>query len=274
MTRQLRPSPTCLNCGHAVTTRFCPDCGQENTTYRVSLGSLVGDLFEELFQLESRLWRTLWTMLRRPGLLTVEYNAGRRVAYTAPLRLYLVASVAYFFVGSVMPHKDTREAKFDVPDISDVERAKIDQKAPLLAPFIARVAEAHKDPKGTAARVQRAIVDYAPKIAAGLVPLLAIWTWILFRRPKRFFVEHLIFALHAHATAFALLTVSALLPWWPVGLAVTIALPVLTFMAMRRVFGQSRLRTSWKFVLIGMGYSLALGVGIGAVALIGFLARG
>ena len=38
MTRQLRPSATCLNCGHAVTTRFCPDCGQENTTYRVSLG--------------------------------------------------------------------------------------------------------------------------------------------------------------------------------------------------------------------------------------------
>lgn len=274
MTRQLRPSPVCLNCNQAVTTRFCPHCGQENTTYRVSLGSLVGDLVEEVFQLESRLWRTLWTMVRRPGLLTVEYNAGRRVAYTAPLRLYLVASVAYFFFGSIMPHKSDGEVKFEVPPISDVDRAKIDQKAPILVPLIERVRDAQKDPKGTVQRVRRTMADYAPKIAAGLVPLLALLTWVFFRRPKRFFVEHLIFALHEHATAFALLTVDELLPWGPVSFAVTIALPVLAFMAMRRVFGQSRARTAWKFVLIGFVYSMALGVGIGAVALIGFLARG
>jgi hypothetical protein len=272
MTRQLRPSPTCLNCGHAVATRFCPDCGQENTTYRVSLGSLVGDLFEEVFQLESRLWRTLWALVRRPGLLTVEYNAGRRVAYTAPLRLYLVASVAYFFFGSVMPHKAAADVDFDLPDVSHVDRAKVGARAPLLIPLYERVVEANKDPKGTNDRIRRTFVDYAPKIAAGLVPLFALLTWIFFRRPKRFFVEHLIFALHAHATAFALLTV-ALVPWWPVGTAVTIALPVLTFMAMRRVFGQSRLRTSWKFVLIGFVYLTALAFGIAAVALIGFLAR-
>ncbi|MCU1279931.1 MAG: hypothetical protein JWM53_3477, partial [bacterium] len=70
MSRQLRPSPSCLNCGHAVTSRFCSECGQENTDSHVSIGRLVADLFEELFQLESRLWRSLWLLFRKPGLLT------------------------------------------------------------------------------------------------------------------------------------------------------------------------------------------------------------
>src|SRR3954464_15280484 len=119
MSRQLRPSPNCLNCGHAVATRFCPECGQENTSYRVSLGRLVGDLFEELFQLESRLWRTLWLLFRRPGTLTREYNAGRRVAYTTPLRLYLIASVAYFFVGTVLPQtKVSPNVNVDLGDLA------------------------------------------------------------------------------------------------------------------------------------------------------------
>ena len=42
---------------------------------------LLGDLFEELFQLESRLWRSLWTLFRRPGLLDarVQRRAARLV---------------------------------------------------------------------------------------------------------------------------------------------------------------------------------------------------
>ncbi|MGZ3425000.1 MAG: DUF3667 domain-containing protein [Polyangia bacterium] len=275
MSRQLRPSPHCLNCGQAVGARFCSECGQENTDYHVSLGRLVGDLFEELFQLESRLWRSLWTLFRRPGLLTQEYNAGRRVSYTTPLRLYLIASVTYFFVGSVVAHnKDESNIHFELPEITAADKAKIDQKSPFIAHILERANEAQKDPKAAVQRVRQTLNEWAPRIAAGLVPLFAILTFILFRRPKRFFVEHLVFALHAHATAFLLLTVSELLPWGWVGLGATIALAVLSFMAMRRVFGQSRLRTIWKYLVIGFVYSMALALGVVAVGFMGFLARG
>jgi Protein of unknown function (DUF3667) len=274
MSRQLRPSPHCLNCGQAVSARFCSECGQENTDYHVSLGRLVGDLFEELFQLESRLWRSLWTLFRRPGLLSVEYNAGRRVSYTTPLRLYLIASVAYFFVSGFVGHKEESSVNFNMPELTAADKAKIEQKSHFLARFFDRIVEAQKDPKATARRIEQTLTEWAPRIAAGLVPLLAILTWILFRRPKRLFVEHLVFALHAHATAFLLLMVTKLLPWGAVGFAATIALAVLSFMAMRRVFGQSWLRTSWKYLIIGFVYGISLAFGIVAVALVGFMARG
>jgi hypothetical protein len=272
--RQLRPSENCLNCGHAVATRFCPECGQENTSYRVSLGRLIGDLFEELFQLESRLWRTLWALFRRPGLLTREYNAGRRVAYTTPLRLYIIASVAYFFVGSIMPgEKISEHVQFDLGDVA-VEDAKIEKAPPMIRALIERAREARKDPQGTVLRVRHTVTEWAPRIAAFLVPLLAFLTWLFFRRPKLFFVEHLVFALHAHATAFLLLLVGEVLHWGPIGFFTFLAGIALVFLALRRVFAQSRLRTGLKLVVIGFVYSLALGVIVGLVAAWGFFARG
>lgn len=271
MARPLRPSPNCLNCGAAVATRFCAECGQENTTYRVSLARLVGDLFEELFQLESRLWRSLATLFRRPGLLTLDYNAGRRVRYTTPLRLYLIASVAYFFVGSVLPQtKVPSNVRFDLADVNadkDVQNA-----SPFVKDIFQRVQANAKDPQATIARVRHALTEWAPRIAAGLVPLMALLTWLVFRRPKLYFVEHLVFALHAHATAFFLLLVTEVLPFGIVGVIAFFAMLALLFLAARRVFEQSRLATALKLSFVAFVYSMFLGTGIGVVAALGFFA--
>jgi hypothetical protein len=272
MSRQLRPSPSCLNCGRPVGARFCSECGQENTDYHVSLGRLVGDLFEELFQLESRLWRSLWMLFRKPGLLTVEYNLGRRVSYTTPLRLYLVASVVYFFAASIVtPRQESSNVKIDIPEVASVDRAQLEARSHLLARILDRARDAQKDPKATGVRIHATLTEWAPRIAAGMVPLLALLTFALFRRPKRYFVEHLVFALHTHATAFFLLLIGEVLHWPLVGGLAMIALAVLVFLGMRRVFGQSRLRTGWKYFVIGFVYSVFLSFGIVVVALRGFL---
>jgi hypothetical protein len=277
MSRALRPSPSCLNCGVAVATRFCAECGQENTDYRVSLGRLLGDLFEELFQLESRLWRTLWTLVRRPGLLTREYNAGRRVRYTTPLRLYLLCSVTYFFVGSVTPagQSVSDNVKFELGDEVSLEHARNEVHSQLVQRALDRLREVQHDPQAASQRARQALREYAPRLAAVLVPLFALLTLLLFRRPRLFYVEHLVLALHTHATFFLFLTPSLLGRQVQGGLA-TIGFAVAsvaTFMALRAVFGQSRLRTSWKFVVLGSIYGIFLSVGVAAVALIGVLMR-
>jgi hypothetical protein len=275
MSRQLRPSPNCLNCGAVVATRFCSACGQENTNYRVSMGRLLGDLFDEVFQLESRLWRTLWTLFRRPGLLTREYNAGRRVSFTTPLRLYVVASVAYFFVGGLAAHKASNgDFKVNVPELSAADEAELGADSPFLRKVHERALDAKKDPRAAVERARHMISEWAPRIAACLVPLLAFLTWLCFRTPKLYFVEHLVFALHLHATAFLLLLVSEVLPWDPVGLVVFLALVVVIFRAARVVFQQSRVATTFKLAAIGAVYSIFLGIGIAGVAAFGFLSKG
>ena len=55
----------------------------------------------EQLGLESKVPTTLWRLISRPGVLTREYLAGKRVRSLLPLRLYLSASVIYFLLLSV-----------------------------------------------------------------------------------------------------------------------------------------------------------------------------
>ncbi|MFH1845314.1 MAG: DUF3667 domain-containing protein [bacterium] len=86
----------CLNCGEQLTGDYCARCGQPATDIDQSFSSLVGDFFNHGLTLDSRLWQTVRHLMLKPGLLTVEYLAGRRACYFTPIRLYLMLSVVFF----------------------------------------------------------------------------------------------------------------------------------------------------------------------------------
>lgn len=60
--------------------------------------SILGDLFDTLLALDSRIARTLGPLLVRPGFLTSEYFAGRRVRYVSPVRLFIFLCLTTFFI--------------------------------------------------------------------------------------------------------------------------------------------------------------------------------
>ncbi len=91
-------SPNCLNCGEATPGEYCGACGQRNVDLRASFWELLVDIVSEAFDLDSRMGRTIVPFLFKPGFLTNEHNAGRRVRYSSPVRIYLLAS-ALFFLG-------------------------------------------------------------------------------------------------------------------------------------------------------------------------------
>jgi hypothetical protein len=265
--RELRRHERCLNCDEPVATRFCGGCGQENTDYRVSLRRLTGDLFEELFQLESRLWRTLGTLVRRPGLITCEYNAGRRVRYTTPLRLYLLASVAYFALASVMPARPVTVGELN---FSEHERQEL--RSMPASPLGKRLRErvltlSQSDPRAVARRVGAAFDSQVPKAMALLLPAFALLTWLFFRRRRLFFVEHLVLALHVHAFAFSMMFVAKLTQRDAVLTLAFVGSAVWTVLALRRVFATSWLATLWRAALIGVVYSVLVGAVLAAITI-------
>ncbi len=88
----------CLNCGEPVSLTYCPRCGQEAKDYTAALRPLLAEALAEWVSWDSKLLRTLLPLLFKPGLLTREYNAGRRVRYLSPLKMYLVISALFFLV--------------------------------------------------------------------------------------------------------------------------------------------------------------------------------
>jgi hypothetical protein len=81
-------SPVCLNCGAEVTSRFCGECGQENEPPTPGFRSVLADLWQEFLQVDGKILKTLWYLLSRPGFLSAEYVAGKRITYVSPFKLY------------------------------------------------------------------------------------------------------------------------------------------------------------------------------------------
>ena len=98
--------PNCLNCGTALRGQYCGSCGQRARGRLISLWELLQDAFGDLFEIDSRLWRTLIPLLVRPGKLTLDYLEGRRARYMPPFRMYLVLSVIFFVVAFFDPEDD------------------------------------------------------------------------------------------------------------------------------------------------------------------------
>ncbi len=112
------------------------------------------------------------------------------------------------------------------------------------------------------------LLDNVPVALFILLPLMALVLKMLFPLSKRYYAEHLLFVLHFHAFFFLILTVEVLitrlatrLPIPEAAANLTILLislyiPLYLYKAMRRVYGQGRLITLLKFVLLILAYVL------------------
>ena len=88
----------CANCGAELHGKHCYACGQPVKGMIRPLSSMLHDVADTIFNIDSRIFRTLFPLYFRPGYLSNEYFAGRRVRYVTPFRLYFFLSVAAFLL--------------------------------------------------------------------------------------------------------------------------------------------------------------------------------
>lgn len=87
----------CANCGAELLGAYCYSCGQPVKGMIRPLTSMMHDIADTIFNIDSRIFRTLWPLYIKPGYLSNEYFAGRRVRFVTPFRLYFFLSIAAFF---------------------------------------------------------------------------------------------------------------------------------------------------------------------------------
>ena len=95
---KLRKEKDCLNCGHVVEEHFCPHCGQENIVTKEDAFHMVTHAIADYFHFEHKFFGTIKPLLFKPGQLTKEYVAGKRMSSIHPIRLYIFISIVFFLV--------------------------------------------------------------------------------------------------------------------------------------------------------------------------------
>ncbi|GGY28762.1 hypothetical protein GCM10008098_22480 [Rhodanobacter panaciterrae] len=88
----------CANCGASMQGEFCHECGQSIHSVLKPMHHMVEETVETVLHIDGRIVHTLPPLFLKPGFLTLEYFAGRRVRYIAPFRLMFVLCLLSFFV--------------------------------------------------------------------------------------------------------------------------------------------------------------------------------
>jgi hypothetical protein len=286
----------CGNCGATLMGPYCYNCGQHAHESARSISALSHDAWHIATHVDSRFWQTLYILLLNPGKLTKEYFAEKRARYLPPVRVYLVLSVLFFAFGLATPHKllvlshggvavvPNPVAATDSIDAGDHDAGGKKSKGSLLDARSCDKLESSiswlKDALRESCRrnaenqwqmIKQAFVANIPKMMFVFVPLMALVMLLLYWRPRRYYVEHLVFFLHNHAAVFLLLLIQALLGWiaawlgwstfsgWVVA-SVSIYTVWYVYRAMRVYYGQGRLLTFTKLCAVGFTYMIGFSV--------------
>lgn len=253
----------CLNCGGALAGPYCSACGQHDIDYHRSIGHIVEDSLEGVLHYDGKFIATVRYGATRPGYLTKEFNAGRRVRYTHPLRFYVFASFLYFLVTSFLPGSGIHVAK------SSGSGGKALVSAATLA----------------SPEISHEVLHLMPEAMFICVPVLALLLSAGFRKPRRYYVEHFICALHLQAfwflAALVIALIEALIGHWnrdmgaDVRSLLNLGVFYLLYRALRTVYGESRWRTFSKFVILGLAYFIVTALaGVATVAIAAALVGG
>jgi hypothetical protein len=276
----------CLNCSAPLAGQYCAECGQRDSRPNPTLREYADEWFTEILHWDGKLPHTLKALMLKPGQLTEDFLAGRRIRWLSPLRTYLICSIAYFLAGPILERVTGYQAKTaarieitgDSADVNDVK---------LLTDSVAFV----NDPEvrdlwfvklfgagnmftlaNNPSRLADIVAETIPRAMFVLLPLFAFLTWLLWRSSGLAYPAHLAFAFHVHAAYFVGLLVPTLLAPLPIigpvslmnafiGLIAVSQLALLAYtmwyliVASRRALGGTTQQVVWRTTALGLIYA-------------------
>ncbi len=294
----------CQGCGAPLSGPFCAQCGQHDVDYNRSFWHVIEDALEGFLHFDGKFFKSARYIFTRPGFLTNEFIAGRRSQYANPVRFYVFASFLFFAVSVLMGN---RPAPAGSPAVNLGTTTKVAGAAEGTAKADPDVTAARTAPEAKAAtgsgvrvtsekgvkqswlddplritsdsmdevalkQLKAEVWHLLPEMLFLCLPLLALVLKLVYFRTGRFYIEHVIFALHVQALAFLsfiVIKAGGLLGSLVgksvesgVGTVLLLGMFYLIFRAVRTVYGQGRLKTALKFVLVGACYGSILLFGL------------
>ena len=269
--KALDPVPeetTCRSCGNAHQLRFCPQCGEKRFDPRsLSIGHFFEETLEGLFHFDTKFLRTVRTLLRHPGQLSVDAVEGRRVGAVRPFQLFLIVNILIFFLLFSNP--------FSLP-LKNYITYKPFTSFHTVEQVDAHLAKHHVTMAAFEQEFDHAVHGLSKSLIIVLIPVYALVSGLLFMRMRRRVVEHLVFATH-YITFVLLVFLLMLFVAWPAELigelirsrpgevfdmvitALTSVLFVVwLFFAVRRFYGARVLHALLAAVLVGGAFFYVL----------------
>jgi Protein of unknown function (DUF3667) len=243
------------------------------------------DALEGFIHFDGKFFKSVRYIFTRPGFLTNEFIAGRRTRYTHPVRFYIFASFLYFAVQLMTSHAPAPSEAAAAPQGAETASTANDAAGNPPSPATSKpgaFSSALRRDFGFDGRLDRRalateIGHLMPTMFFFCLPLLAAVLMLAYRTSGRYYIEHLIFAFHVQAFGFlaalidetgeSLLRLAGVGNPSLLGFLTFCGATLLVYRAFRVVYGQGRLKTLLKMIVVGVAYGVILLIGVVLVAL-------
>ncbi|MEO6037631.1 MAG: DUF3667 domain-containing protein [Saprospiraceae bacterium] len=201
-------SETCASCGAKLKGDYCGKCGEKKIVPErdFSLLKFLKQTLGHFVHFDSKLLRTGWLLFSKPGFLSAEWTAGRRMGYMKPLQLFVVAGLLFYFF---LPTATAYFTSYRDLTVGYQERNfmmntfQYDSGKAVIEKTLALQIEE--------ATLKREIIEGASQRSKTwlflLIPCWGALIYLFFRRKIPWLVPHLIFAMHG-LTFYILLDLS------------------------------------------------------------------
>ena len=192
----------CPTCSSAVSTPYCPGCGESLPRARdLTLRGLCELLVRAFINIDSRLVRSFRHLVTCPGLLTRAYVQGQRRPFIGPLQLFLIANVLFFATQSGTNANivsSQLDSHLHNQDWSALAQRLVSRRLEGLNTTV----------DAYAPTFNRAVVLHAKSFIILMTLPFAILLQLMFHRNRQPFVAHAVFSLHFYAFLLLVFCVS------------------------------------------------------------------
>ena len=173
----------CTNCNQTFEHNYCNHCGQKKFNPNNKSIKHVATEFLELFtHFDSKVFKSVFYILVKPGEITYAYLNGKRKKYLNPIQVFLLAIIAFL----VFQPKTTN---IYYRSLNEYERAF---QWPYVLTSIKEKTVAYNGNRALLNEVFNHKMTYVSKFYIVVnVFIIAVVMFILFYRKSRFFIDHL-----------------------------------------------------------------------------------
>lgn len=158
----------CKNCDAVISGKFCSSCGQQADTHRITIPHLSHELIHALTHADKGFLLLLKELVTRPGIVGRQYVEGKRKKYFNPLSFVVITTALSAFIS------------YKAGYFEALTYPQSNRQPPL--PYYRESMEF--------------MVSHGKVLGLVLIlPLLAFFAWIFFKRSKYNFAES--FVLHS-----------------------------------------------------------------------------
>lgn len=163
---------SCKNCATDFEGKYCPHCGQKAKTTRITLRQVLSETRQHFIHFDQGFLYTIKQLAIRPGHTIREYIDGKRVKHIKPIRFWFWATTISILLFHLWGLDEIMLQKITENNAS----VGHSQEAQLLGQ-----------------KLTQKIFEHPTVTQVMMVPWLAFFSWLLFRRRGHNYAEHFVF---------------------------------------------------------------------------------